>query len=138
MDTNTKGLLTQLKVASFVLEKGYTVSTPYGDKDRYDQIWDINGKLLKIQIKTSHWLNDKKDAFEFKTKSNYTKKHENIARNYTKNEIDYFATFFKNQCYVIPVEECNTQKILRFSSDAKNQTNINWAENYPFERIIEK
>lgn len=138
MDTNTKGLLTELNVASYVIKKGYSVSVPYGDKDRYDQIWDINGTLLKIQIKTSHWLNDKQEAFEFKTESGYMKAHKNITRTYTKNEIDYFATFFENRCYVVPVEECGATKILRFSSNAKNQTTINWAKNYTFEEIIEK
>lgn len=139
MDTNTKGLLTELQVASYIIKKGYTVSVPYGDKDRYDQIWDINGKLLKIQIKTAHWVDEeKKEAFEFKTKSGYMKAHNNVSKIYTKDEIDYFATFFENQCYVVPVEKCGKGgKILRYSSTAGNQPSINWAKDYTFEEVIE-
>jgi hypothetical protein len=48
MDTNTKGNLTELRVLSRVTELGHTVSIPFGNKDRYDQIWDVNGKLLKV------------------------------------------------------------------------------------------
>ena len=138
LDTNTKGILTELKVLQYVIEQGYSVSIPYGDRDRYDQIWDINGKLLKVQVKTSHWYNEEQTAFSFKTRSGYMKAHQNVEKKYTKEEIDYFATFFNNECYVVPVEECGFIKILRFSSDASNQSTINWAKNYTFKEIIEK
>ena len=36
MDTNQKGKLNELKVLSYIIEKGYSVSIPFGDKDRYD------------------------------------------------------------------------------------------------------
>lgn len=36
MDTNTIGKLTELKILTYIIEKGYSVSIPYGDKDRYD------------------------------------------------------------------------------------------------------
>lgn len=138
LDTNTKGILTQLEVLQYVIRQGYSVSIPYGDRDRYDQIWDINGKLLKIQVKTSHWYNEEKTAFSFKTKSGYIKAHQNVEKRYSKEEIDYFATFFENECYVVPVEECGSTKVLRFSSNATNQSSINWAKNYTFKEIIEK
>ena len=138
IDTNTKGILTELKVLQYVIEKGYSVSIPYGDRDRYDQIWDIDGKLLRVQVKTSSWYNEEKTAFSFKTRSGYMKAHKNIEKKYSKEEIDYFATFFENECYVVPVEECGTIKVLRFSSETKNQSSINWAKDYTFKEIIEK
>ena len=33
---------------------------------------------------------------------------------YTKDEIDFFATYWENQCYLIPVECCSTEKTLWF------------------------
>lgn len=143
MDTNTIGLITEMQVATYVISKGYSVSVPYGDKNRYDQIWDINGKLLKIQIKTSRWYEryTQKEAFTFSCKSSYTKGQDRgvVTKTYTEDEIDYFATFFEGQCYVVPISECKgVQKILRFSSNAKNQANINWAKNYTFQEVIEK
>lgn len=53
MNVNQKGNLTELKVITAAVEMGCTVCVPYGDCDRYDQIWDINGKLLRVQVKTS-------------------------------------------------------------------------------------
>ena len=47
MDTNLQGKITELEVMSYIIKKGFSVSIPFGDKDRYDQIWDINGKLYK-------------------------------------------------------------------------------------------
>ena len=142
MDTNIIGLITEMQVATYVISKGYTVSVPYGNKDRYDQIWDINGKLLKVQIKTSRWYEKytQKEAFTFSCKTSYTKGNNRgiVTKKYTEDEIDYFATFFEGQCYVVPVSECKgVQKILRFSSSVNN-SNINWAKNYTFQEVIEK
>lgn len=53
MNTNIKGKISELEILTLVTKLGYSVSIPFGDKDKYDQIWDINGHLLKIQIKTA-------------------------------------------------------------------------------------
>ena len=132
-DTNTKGKITELEVLSYIIKKGYSVSIPFGDKDRYDQIWDIKGKLYKIQVKTSS-LKEDGAYLEFAcyTMSN-RKRHM-----YSKSEIDFFATFYNNQVYVVPVEECSVNKRLRFISTQPNQPNISWAKNYTFEEVFEK
>ena len=52
------GITTELEIQYNVSKLGAIVSIPYGDCARYDHIWDINGKLLKVQIKTSQPLND--------------------------------------------------------------------------------
>ena len=136
MDSNTLGKITELEVLLYVIKKGYSVSIPYGDKDRYDQIWDINNRLYKIQIKTSRWHDETHSALEFNTRSSYVKSSGNIAKQYTSDEIDYFATIFQGQVYVVPVEECGkTTKILRFQTLLKSP-NINWASNYTFENIF--
>lgn len=133
MDVNQKGKLTELDVLSYVIKKGYSVSIPFGDKDRYDQIWDIKGKLYRVQIKTARWINEEHTGFIF---SCYTvcngKKHI-----YKKDEIDLFATFFENQLYVFPIEECSTEKKVRFTVK-QNQPNINLAKDYTFEEVLEK
>ena len=36
MDTNTLGKITEIEVMSYILKKGYSVSIPFGDKDKYD------------------------------------------------------------------------------------------------------
>lgn len=134
MNTNQLGKITELEVLSYIIKKGYSVSLPFGDKDRYDQIWDIKGKLYRIQVKTSH-LSTKNTgkAIEFKT----TGTSNGHTTNYSKNDIDYFATYWENNVYVVPVEETSSKKTLRFGASL-NQPNISWAENYTFERVFEE
>lgn len=134
MNTNQVGKITELEVLSYVVRCGYSVSLPFGDKDRYDQIWDINGKLFKVQVKTSKWTDEKHTAIVFNC---YTvcngKKHL-----YVDGEVDLFATMCNGQLYVVPKNECSTLKKLRFSSEQANLPNINWAKDYTFEEVLKR
>lgn len=107
---------------------------PFGDKDRYDQVWDINKKLYKVQVKTSRWMDEEHSGIVF---SCYTvcnkKKHF-----YQPDEIDLFATYFNNKLYVVPIDECSNEKKLRFFAKQPYQPSINWAKDYEFEEVIKK
>lgn len=133
MDTNILGKTTELEVLLYVTKKGISVSIPFGDKDRYDQIWDINGKLIRVQIKTSHlYTKNTGKAIEFKTTGTSNGK----TTCYSEDEIDYFATFWDNQVYVVPVNEASSKKVLRFES-LINSPNISWAKDYTFEEVFQ-
>ena len=132
MNTNQKGKITELEILTYVIKNGYSVSLPYGDKDRYDQIWDINGELYKIQIKTSHWKNEDKLAITFKCRSTFN----GMDHKYTKEEIDFFATYWENECYVVPVEECSLEKTLWFAPPKNGFKNCCYAKDYLFKEII--
>lgn len=88
MNTNQIGKITELEVLSYIIKKGYSVSIPFGDKDRYDQIWDIEGRLFRVQVKTCKWIDEEHSAIEFAcyTVCNGSK------HTYSKKEIDLFAT----------------------------------------------
>ena len=135
MDTNQLGKITELDVLSYVIKQGYSVSIPFGDKDRYDQIWDINGKLIKIQVKTCRPIDEDITGIIFNCRTTYSRNGGCKTHHYTSDEIDYFATIWDNQVYVVPVNECSDKKTLRFSSKQK-QPNIAWAENYKFEEVV--
>lgn len=132
MNTNQIGKITETEVLTYITKLGYSVSIPFGDKDRYDQIWDINGKLIKIQIKTSHWKNNNQNAFLFKCKSTSNGKD----YKYTENDIDYFATMWNNQCYLIPVQECSTEKTLWVTQGIGFNKNCRMASEYLVEEVL--
>lgn len=134
MNTNQIGKITELEVLSYIIKKGYSVSIPFGDKDRYDQIWDIEGRLFRVQVKTCKWLDDEHSAIEFccYTVCNGSK------HTYSEKEIDLFATMCEGQLYIVPINECSTSKKLRFTSNQPNQPNINWAKDYTFEEVIKR
>lgn len=133
MNVNQKGKITELDVLSYITKKGYSVSLPFGDKDRYDQIWDIKGKLYRVQIKTARWLDEEHTGFVFNCYSVSNGKKSV----YTKQDIDLFATIVDNQLYIFPVENCSTEKKVRFTSK-QNQPSINWAKDCTFEEVLEK
>lgn len=110
MDTNQLGKITELDVLSYVIKQGYSVSIPFGDKDRYDQIWDINGKLIKVQVKTCRPIDEDITGIIFNCRTTYTRNGGCKTHHYTSNEIDYFATIWNNQVYVVPVNECSDKK----------------------------
>lgn len=118
------------------IKLGYNVLTPYGDCERYDFVVDNKGNFLRIQCKTAKNIDDGA-AFEFSGRSSHKKAGKIVHHNYTKEEIDYFATCFNNKCYLIPVEECGAMKILRIHPPKKVQIKgISWAKNYELEEVI--
>lgn len=132
MDVNKKGLITELEIITLVSKLGVSVSLPFGSKNRYDQIWDINGNLYRIQIKTARWKDKNKNGIIFNcyTVINGKKCY------YTKKDIDFFATFWENKCYLIPVEECASEKTLWFRLSPHNFSKCAIAENFDIERLI--
>ena len=47
-----KGLTTELQCQTYFTQKGYNVSVPLGEDCRYDLIVDIEGILIRVQVKT--------------------------------------------------------------------------------------
>lgn len=132
------GEQTELQVLFAARELGINVSIPWGDGLRYDQIWDVNGKLLRIQIKTAREL-DEGTAIVIPGKSTNRIHGKSVNQKYTPDEIDAIVTFYKNQLYYIPVSELSNEKKLRFSTPRNKQiTNINWAIDYVVEQQLKE
>lgn len=118
MDTKQIGNLTELQCITRFYELGYSVSIPYGDSEKYDFILDINGNLYKLQCKhaTIHYNeNNEPEFLVIKTRwqSGYTKNSSYKDHKYTKQEIDFFVTYYNGKNYLIPVEQCSLEKTLR-------------------------
>lgn len=137
MDSKFIGNITELEVLTYITKLGYQVSIPFGDRERYDQIWDINGKLLRVQVKTSHLIDD--NAIQFSCYSSHRKEGRSIKSKYTSDEIDYFATFWNNKCYLIPVAETSNEKTLRFAPPKNGQIKgISFAIEYEVEGVLNR
>ena len=133
-----RGNLTELQCLMAFAEQGLKVSIPYGENCRYDFILDVKGTLLKIQCKSSHFITSK-EGFEFKCFSINATRKGVFETKYTKDEIDYFATYCNGQCYLVPIEECGTTKILRFAYPKNGQKKgISLADNYLLEEVIKQ
>ena len=138
MDTNIKGTITELKCKTYFLELGYMVSTPESPT-RYDFILDIGDKLLKIQVKTCHSEEDGA-KIAFKTCSTHITAKGNTRHPYQDDDIDYFCTWYNDECYLVPVSDCGKDgKCLRLKPTKNGQVkNISFAKDYIAKEVLSK
>lgn len=130
LEPKQTGNLTELQCISSFYELGYRVSLPYGENSRYDFIADVDGRLLRVQVKTCSAKEDG-SVIAFRCESTRTNSTKCLHKRYTKDEIDYFSTYYNGKCYLIPVEECSREKKLRFSKPKNNQgKGVNYAKDY--------
>lgn len=135
-NTLIKGRITQLKVLTYFLERGYIVSSPEVPY-QYDFILDTGEKLLKIQVKTCREV-DNGDCIEFNTSSVTHNSHGYTKREYSSSTVDYFCTFYNDECYLIPFNECGTKsKKMRLVPTKNGQVkNITFAKDYIAEEVL--
>lgn len=90
MNTSQLGNIGEVRVLSEFVKLGIPCYLPYGDGNKCDLIADFNGKLNKIQIKTTEKLNTN-GAMEWKV-TRQEGFHGNRIQ-YNKEDIDYFAFY---------------------------------------------
>lgn len=139
MNSKQLGNVTEVQVMLGFLQLGYNVLTPYGDCERYDFVADVNGKFVKIQVKSSK-ASDDGTKFSFNTASTHYSDGKCVHHSYSKEDIDYFATVYNNQVYLIPVEECSSRsQSLRLVPAKNGQTRgVKWAKDYRLEEVIKE
>lgn len=143
MTTSKKGVITELKIKTILMQNGFIISTPEEDA-RYDLIADYKGKLIKIQVKSAAKHHNRvKYSIIFNTSSckRLSKSIKNLP--YRKNEIDYFATIYEDNAYFIPIEETGTHEFsLRIkepkSKFHKNKQNHHPIEDYSLDKFIKR
>lgn len=136
MTSKYKGNITELEAMLAFMKLGYNILTPYGDCERYDFVIDVNGRFMRFQSKTAH-SEDNGASFKFSGRSCNRKEGKIIHHKYTNKEIDYFVTTFNGKCYLIPVEECGADKILRILPAKNGQArNVTWAKDYELEEVV--
>lgn len=109
---------------------------PYGNQAKYDILVDIGFDILRIQCKKSHW-EDNKGSISFQSCSQTTNTQKTTRHKYTSDQIDYFATCWEDNVYLIPVDECSTSKSLRIAPKTeKTPPNVTMAEDYLVEKVL--
>lgn len=134
--TSQKGLITEEKVILWFLEHNYNIFKPLSPESKIDLIVEINNKLYKIQIKTSH-IAKTNNAIEFKCRSITVNTNEIKQSNYI-NLIDYFATIWNNNLYLIPIEEAKTAAKILHLDKSVQRCNYSYLEDYEASLIVSK
>lgn len=134
LNSHYRGEITELQVAEAFLAQGYQVCKPLVSDSRYDFIVDVNHNLYRIQVKTAS-ISPEEDYIEIKTQSSHTNTKKTVYHSYSAEEVDYFATVYNHQCYIIPIEKVGNRAFrLRLKPTKSGQVkNINFAENFKLE-----
>ena len=141
-DTQRKGTLTELHCICDLTNLGYRCLKPVDDSSKYDVVVDLGfGNFKRIQCKTSSWATDtaqEKVAFSIATCCSTTNTKKTTRYKYSKNDIDYFYTWFQNQGYLVSIDEATGVTFrwrYEYPSSGQKQ-GIHIAKEYKIEEVL--
>lgn len=136
-DTLIRGDVNELQCILDFQKRGYYCSIPFSGSCRYDVIADIQNKLLRIQCKSSTY-HEEDGTLRISTTRQTTNTQKTIRYTYSKDEIDYFYTSWKDYSFLIPVEEVSTSKYLRIKEPKQGiQESMSIAADYLFDNVLQ-
>lgn len=137
-ETQQKGLTTELQVQLKLVQRGLDVYLPISYDSRCDLIVNILNKLYKIQIKTSR-LTETGTGITFNTYSSRMNHTDgNIKQKYSTEDVDFFATIYNDELYLIPIQDCQgNQRTLTFNNQKTNGSTVYFIEDYQVDKIIQ-
>jgi len=103
MDTKLKGDITEQSVLLFALKMGWGVSKPIGDRLPYDLILDVDGKLVRIQVKSA-WLDTVKQNYVVDNRRTKTNRRQMVRSLYSVEDFDFALVYIDDidVFYVFP------------------------------------
>ena len=140
--TQQKGTLTELRCILDLTNLGYRCLKPVDESSKYDVVVDLGeGNFKRIQCKTSSWATDTKEekvAFQISTCCQTTNTKSTTRYKYSKDDIDYFYTWFEGQGYLVSIEEASGLNFRwRYKYPASNQKQgIHIADDYKIEEVL--
>lgn len=136
-DTLIRGDVNELQCILDFQKRGYYCSIPFSGSCRYDVIADIQNKLLRIQCKSSTY-HEEDGTLRISTTRQTTNTQKTTRYTYSKDEIDYFYTSWKDYSFLIPVEEVSTSKYLRIKEPKQGiQESMSIAADYLFDNVLQ-
>lgn len=139
VNTKRYGNIGEAMAISLFVKHGIPIAIPFGDNEKYDLIAEFNGKLNKIQVKTSISKAENGTVTFDVTSSSLHRKNVSKAK-YTKNDIDYFFCYNieTNKSFLIEAPETPVNMITIRIDPPKNKQvkNIRYEKDYLFENVI--
>ncbi len=141
-ETQRKGTLTELHCILDLTELGVRTLTPTDEASKYDVVADLGGgKFIRIQCKTSTWAKDTavpETAFYISTACQTTNTQRTIRHKYSKDDVDYFYTYFQGKGYLVSIEEATGATFrwrYEYPSNGQKQ-GIHIAKEYEVKEVI--
>ena len=140
MNSKNIGNIGEVKALAAFTELGIPVYLPFGDNEKEDMIAKFNGRLNRIQVKTSIKAKDGKMKFDIT--SNTKLKGKNSKYVYTSEDIDYFVFYNieREKIFLVDVNEtASTGVTIRYDAPKNNQTKgVKYEKDYLLENVIAK
>ncbi len=118
MDYKNQGEIVELRFYLKAFEIGMIVSKPFGDNARYDFIVDRDGRLSRIQIKSTGILNSEPGHHGHSGRYRiYSAYGASRKRHFSKEHIDFLVAYIipKSVWYIIPIEVTNGKKTIHLN-----------------------
>ena len=105
MSTKLKGDIAEQAVILQALKFGWGVLKPLGDRLPYDLVFDINGKFIRIQVKSA-WFDESRKNYVVDNRRTKTNRRIMVREAYTSTDFDFGVAFIEdlNVFYVFPVD----------------------------------
>ena len=104
-----KGDIAEMEVQLKALKLGWDVLIPVGDRLPYDLVIILNGKFVKIQVKSA-WLSKENGVYLVDVRRTKTNRRVMKREKYTNKDFDFAVIFISdlNVFYVMPVDVFNS------------------------------
>ena len=138
LTSDQKGSIAEIEIAAAAIRLGVGVYKPLNDGERYDLIFDLGSRLLRVQCK---WARRRGDVVIVAFRSCRRSADGYVRRTYTADEVDVFAAYCLelDRCFLIPLQVAPTAGAMHLRvSPARNAqlAAINWAKDFTFEATL--
>lgn len=138
MNSKRIGNIGEAKVLAKFVEMGIPIYIPFGDDEKADLIAEFDGKLNKIQVKTS--IKSKNGCSIFDLTSSTAHRTNGERRKYLNSEIDYFALYSldRDKIYLMKVPDNPMSAITIRFKDTKSgmKSRVNYESDFLIENVL--
>jgi hypothetical protein len=138
MQTKVKGDISEAKALLEFQKRNIPVAIPWGDKERYDMIIELNNQFYRIQVKTA---NEEENDGTVKCYTRSSHDHTTHKNYFTYDgQVDYFVFYNmkRDAVAIVPIEDVKDQQSLslRFTPPKNNQKNVRYWNDCSLEKIL--
>jgi PD-(D/E)XK endonuclease len=138
LTTDQKGAIAELAIAKAAIALGAGVYRPLTEGGRYDLIFDLGSRLVRVQCK---WACRRGEIVSVRCYSARRTAAGLVQQSYTADEVDAVAAYCLelDRCFFLPTERFpgRTTVQLRLSAARNNQqAGVNWADEFDFSATL--
>ncbi|HMQ46941.1 MAG TPA: group I intron-associated PD-(D/E)XK endonuclease [Saprospiraceae bacterium] len=103
MLTKLKGDIAEQAVILQALKREWGVLKPIGDRNAYDLVFDLDGRFVKIQVKSA-WFDPQKGNYVIDTRRTKTNRRKMVRSKYSLADFDFAIAYIDeiDTFYILP------------------------------------